>query len=105
MLCSRLVVAAEAVPAVEVERLGRQLDQALGREPGQDGVERLLLADAGLEGLVAAEAGRDAERLAAVLAELGEGGEEELLVRDRLTDLEGGVPRGEHRQVVVVEVL
>ncbi len=55
--------------------------------------------------IVAAEAGRDLQRLAPVLAEAGERLEQELLVGDRLADLERRVPGGEHRQVVVVEVL
>ena len=68
-------------------------------------VERLLLADAGLERLVAAEARGDPERLAAVLAERGERLQQELLVRDRVADLEGRVPGREHRQVLVVELV
>src|SRR3954466_2820913 len=50
------VVRAETVPAIELDGLGGQLHHALLRQPGEDGVERLLLADAGVEGLVAAEA-------------------------------------------------
>jgi hypothetical protein len=38
-------------------------------------------------------------------AEPGEGLQQELLVRDRVTHLKGGVPCGEHREVVVVEVV
>ena len=37
--------------------------------------------------------------------EVPERAEEELLVGDRMADLERGVPGGEHRQVVVVELL
>ena len=63
-----LVVAAEAVPAVELDRLGGELHQPLLGEPGQHGAERLLLAHPGLEGVLALEAGGDAERLTAVIA-------------------------------------
>src|SRR3954471_11483099 len=100
-----LVVRAESVPAVELDRLGGELHHALLREPREDGVERLLLAHAGVKGLVAAEAGGDAERLTAQFAEPRERLQEELLVRDRMTDLERRVPRGEHREVVVVELV
>ena len=68
-------------------------------------VERLLLAHAGLEGVLALEAGGDPQRLAAVIAEPRERAQQELLVRDRLADLERGVPRGEDREIVVVELL
>jgi hypothetical protein len=40
-----------------------------------------------------------------VLAQLVEGPHQELLVGDRLGDLQRGVPRGQHREVLVVEVL
>ena len=40
-----------------------------------------------------------------LLAEVREGAEQELLVRDRVADLERGVPGREDRQVVVVELL
>src|ERR687896_2736710 len=60
-----LVVGAQPVPAVELDRFRGELHQALGREPGQHRAERLLLADAGVEGVLALEAGGDAERLAA----------------------------------------
>ena len=64
-----LVVGAEAVPAIQLHRLRGELPQPGRREPGQHRVERLLLADAGLEGVLALEAGGDPQRLAAVLAE------------------------------------
>src|SRR5690349_1302101 len=99
------VVGTQAVPAVELDGLGRQLHHARLRQPREDGVERLLLADAGVESLVAAEAGRDAQRLAPQLAEAGERLEEELLVRDRVPDLERRVPGGEHREVVVIQLV
>ena len=55
---ARSVVGAEPVPEVELEALRRELDRALAREVRQDGLERLLLGDAGVEGLLAAEARR-----------------------------------------------
>ena len=66
---ARLVVGAQPVPEVELEALARELHRPLAREARQHGVERLLLGHAGVEGLLAAEAGRDLQRLAAVLAE------------------------------------
>src|SRR3954463_4494472 len=99
------VIGAEAVPAVELDGFRGQLDHALLGQPREDGVECLLLADAGVEGLVAAEARPDPERLAAQLAQAGEGLQEELLVGDRVTDLERRVPCGQHREVVVVQLV
>ena len=63
-----------------------------------------LLAHAGLEGLLAAEARGDLQRLAAVLAQRREHVDQELLVGDRVSDLERRVPRGQQREVVLVEV-
>ena len=63
------VLAAEPIPAVELEALARELDAALVGEPRQYRVERLLLPDARLERLLAAEPGGDLQRLATVLAE------------------------------------
>jgi hypothetical protein len=40
-----------------------------------------------------------------MLAQLRERPEQELLVGYRLAHLQGGVPGGEHRQVIIVEVL
>src|SRR4051794_1571409 len=61
----RLVVGTEAVPAVELQCLGRELLLALLGEPWHDrvddGVARCLF---GGEGIVAAEAGCDLQRLA-----------------------------------------
>src|ERR671917_1259385 len=91
-LCSRLVVATQPVPAVQLDGLAGQLHQPLVGQPRQHRVERLLLADARLEGVVPLESGGDPQRLAAVLAEAREGGQEEGLVRDRLPHLEPGVP-------------
>src|SRR3954453_15230460 len=102
---AQVVVAADQVPAVELDCLRGELPHAALGEPGEDGVERLLLAHAGVEGLVAAEAGGDPERLAAQLAEPREGLQEELFVCHRVTDLERRVPRGQHRQVVGVELV
>ena len=95
----------EPVPAIELNCLGGELHQALVGEPGEHGAEGLLLAHARLEGVLALEARGDPERLAAVIAEARERAEQELLVRDRLADLERRVPCGEHRQVVVVELV
>src|SRR5829696_3654315 len=100
-----LIVGAEAVPAIELHRLGGELPQPGLGEPREDGVERLLLADAGVEGVLALEAGRDPKRLATVLAEPADRTEQELLVGDRLAHFERGMPRREDRQVVVVELL
>src|SRR3712207_7088962 len=52
----------------------------------RSGVERLLLADAGFERVLALEAGGDAQGLAAVLAQAAEGAEQELLVGDRRSE-------------------
>jgi hypothetical protein len=70
----------------------------------QDRLERLVLRDAGVEGLLAAEARGDLQRLAAVVAERAEDVDQELAVRDRVADLEGRVPGGEHVQVMLVEI-
>src|SRR5687767_861661 len=72
-LCGRLVVAAEAVPAVQLDGLPGQLHQPLVGQPRQHRVERLLLADARLERVVPLETGGDPQRLAAVLTEAREG--------------------------------
>src|SRR3954447_15812585 len=94
-----LVLGAEAVPEIELDALRGELHRALTRERGQHGLQRLLLGDAGVERLLAPEAGRDLQRLAAVLAEAAERVDEEVAVGDRLPDLQRRVPRGEHRQV------
>src|SRR3954471_22516426 len=86
------VIRAQAVPAVELDGLGGQLPHAALRQPREDGVERLLLAHARVEGLVTAESGGDPKRLAAQLAEPRERLQEELLVGDRMADLERRVP-------------
>src|SRR4051794_34173821 len=99
-----LVLGAQAVPKIELDALGGELHRAHAAEPRQHRVERLLLGHAGVERLLAAEAGRDLQRLAAVVAEARERVHEELAVGDRLPHLERRVPRGEHRQVVLVEV-
>src|SRR4051794_12288024 len=82
------VVGTEAVPAVELDGLGGELHHAVLREPREHRVERLLLAHARVEGLVATEAGGDPKGLAAQLAEPRERLQQELLVRDRMADLE-----------------
>ena len=82
----------------------RELRAALAGELRQHRVHRLLLGHAGVERLLAAEPGCDLQRLAAVVAERREDGDEEVAVRDRLADLERRMPRREHRQVVLVEV-
>src|SRR4051794_10080152 len=101
----RSVIRAEPVPAVELDGFRGELPHPRLRQPRQHRVERLLLADSGIEGLVAAEARRDPKRLAAQLTQPWEGLQQELLVRDRLADLERRVPRGQHREVVVVELV
>src|SRR4051812_36646464 len=98
------VIRSEAIPQIELDALLRELHRPLARQARQDGLQRLLLGDAGLEGLLAAEAGGDLQRLATVLAERREDVHEEVAVGDRLADLQRGVPGGEHRQVVLVEV-
>src|SRR4051794_41815845 len=84
------VIGSEAIPQIELDALLRELHRPLARQARQDGLQRLLLGDAGLEGLLAAEAGGDLQRLAAVLAERREDGHEEVAGGDRL----GGPPRG-----------
>src|SRR3954447_3069285 len=98
------VLAPHAVPEVELDALTRELHRALAAEARQDRVERLLLGHAGVEGLLAAEPGGDLQRLALVVAEAVEHADEEVTVGDRLAHLERRVPRGEHREVVLVEV-
>src|SRR4051812_22560134 len=97
------VLAAPAVPQGQLDALARELDRAGAAEAGQDGLQRLLLGDAGVEGLLAAEARGDLQRLALVVAEAVEDAYEEVAVGDRLADLERGVPGGEHREVVLVQ--
>src|SRR3954470_11475413 len=99
-----LVLGAQTVPEVELDALGGELHRALAGERGQHGLQGLLLGDAGVERLLAAEAGGDLQRLAPVIAEAAERVDQEVAVGDRLADLQRGVPGGEHRQVVVVEV-
>src|SRR5947209_20528178 len=77
---SSLVLCPEAVPAVQLDAFGRELHAPVLREPRQDRVERLLLADAGLECLLATEPGGDLQRLATVLTQRREHVDEELLV-------------------------
>src|SRR4051794_35509795 len=101
---SGLIGRSEPVPAVQLEALGGQLGAPVPGEPGEDRLHRLVLGHAGLECLLAPEAGGDPQRLAAVLAERREHAHEELPVGDRLSNLERGVPGGEHVQVVLVEV-
>ena len=57
-----------------------------------------------LERLLPAEARRDLERLAAVLAQRREDVDQELLVGNRMADLERCVPGGQHREIVLVQV-
>ena len=57
-----------------------------------------------VDGLLAAEAGGELEGLAAVLAEGVEGVDQEVAVGDRVRDVHRGVPGGEHRDVVLVEL-
>src|SRR5215217_7604330 len=99
------VVGAEPIPAVELEALRDELLAAVARQPREHGLERLLLRDAGVERVLAAQARRDLERLAPVLAERPEGAQQEVLVGDRRADLERGVPGCEHRQVMLVQVV
>src|SRR6185437_5917694 len=104
-LVSALVVGAQPVPAVELERFCRQLQRPVLGQPGEHGLQGVLFARSGFEGLVAPEAGCYPERLAAVLAQVAEGAHQELLVRDRLAHVQRRVPGGEHREVLVVEVI
>src|SRR3954465_10277864 len=67
-----LVLGAQAVPKIELDALRGELHRAHAAEPRQHRVERLLLGHAGVERLLAAEAGRDLQRLAAVVAEARE---------------------------------
>src|SRR4051812_23891629 len=104
MRAAASVLAAHPVPQVQLDALPRELRRALAAEAGQHGVQRLLLGDAGVEGLLPAEPGGDLQRLALVVAEAVEDADEEVAVGDRLADLQRRVPGGEHRQVVLVEV-
>src|SRR4051812_49870644 len=99
-----LVVAAGAVPDVELDGLDRELHQAGRGEPLENRLHGALLGDAGVDGLLAAEAGGQLQGLAAVLAERAEGAHQEVAVGDRLAGLERTVPGGEHREVVLVEL-
>ena len=101
---ARLSCRSRPVPDVELDASTRELHQARSARAGQDELERVLLGDAGVERLLAAEAGGELQRLAAVLAERGEGAHQEVAVGDRLADLERAVPGGEHREVVLVEL-
>ena len=94
---------AEAVAHVQLDAALRERDGALAREVRQHDRERTLLGDAGVEGLLAVEAGRERQRLAAALAEPREHADEEVGVGDRLADVERGVPTGERVQVLLAE--
>src|ERR1700761_5305543 len=100
----RLVVAARAVPDVELDRLDGELHQAGRGKEAEDQLQGVVLGDAGVDGLLAAEAGGELQGLAAVLAEGAEGAHQEVAVGDRLAALERSVPGGEHREVVLVEL-
>ena len=99
-----LVVAAAAVPHVELHRLAAELHQTGRREPLEHQIQRPLLRDALLEGLLAAEAGGELEGLALVVAEGLEGAHQEVAVRHRLADLHRAMPGREHRDVMLVEL-
>src|SRR4051812_36861810 len=99
-----LVVGPGAVPDVELHGLEGQLHLARRGEQGEDQLEGVLLGDSGVDRLLAAEAGGELHRLAAVLAEGAEGAHEEVAVGDRVAYLERAVPGGEHREVVLVEL-
>src|SRR5205807_5727108 len=81
-----------------------ELDAAVLREPWQHRVERLLLPNAGIKRLLAAKPRRDLQRLASVLAKRRKDVDQELLVWQRVTNLQRGMPRREHRQIVVIEI-
>ncbi len=99
-----LVVGAGPVPDVELDRLDGEFHQARWRQQAEDQLQGVLLGDAGVHRLLAAEARGQLHRLAAVLAEGAEGSHQEVAVGDRLADLERAVPGGEHREVVLVEL-
>src|SRR3954468_13254622 len=101
---ARLVIATGAVPDVELEGLGGELHQAWWAEEVEDQLEGVFLGDARVDRLLAAEAGGELEGLATVVAEGAEGGHQEVAVGDRLARLQGAVPGGEHREVVLVEL-
>src|SRR5207237_7820669 len=101
---SKLVVATRPIPHVKLQRLGGELHQARGAEQAEDELQGVLLGDAGVDRLLAAESGGELERLATVLTEGAEGGHQEVAVGNRLAGLEGAVPGGEHREVVLVEL-
>src|ERR1700683_1454335 len=99
-----LVIAAQAVPHVQLYALRRELRGPLSRQSRQDCIERLVLSHAGLEGLLAAEARRDLQRLAPVIAETWKHPDEKLGVGNRLPDLQRGVPGGDQMQILLIEV-
>ena len=99
-----LVLDPEAVPAVQLQALARQRRAPFAREPRQNRVEGLLLADTGLEGLLAAEPGGDLQRFPAVIAQRWEHVDEKFLVGQRVAHLQRHVPGRQQRQVVFVEV-
>ena len=64
-----------------------ELAGALGGEPGQHHVERLVLREAGVERILPAQARGDPQRLAPVLAEGAERRDQEVLVGDGGADV------------------
>ena len=94
----------EREAAEELYGLYGELHQAGLGEQVEDQLEGVVFGDAGVDCLLAAEAGGQLERLAAVVAERAEGTHEEVAVWHRLAELQRAVPGGEHREVVLVEL-
>src|SRR3954453_213854 len=88
-----LVVGTESIPAVELYGLLGELYLALRRQPRHDRVDHRVGGGlCGSESVAAAEARCYLQRLAAGVAEAWERLQQELLVGDRLTDLQRCVP-------------
>ncbi len=99
-----LVIRAGAVPDVELYGLEGELHLACRGKQAENQLQCVLLGDSGVDRLLAAEAGRQLHRLAAILAERAEGAHEEVAVGHRVANLKRAVPGGEHREVVLVEL-
>src|SRR5215212_2202338 len=98
------IIGAGAVPDVKLNGLDGQLHDPRRGKPFEDGLERALLGDPAVDSLLTAKARGELERLAAILSESAEGTHQEVPVWKRMADVHGGVPGGEHRDVVVVEL-
>ena len=98
------IVRADAVPDVEVHRLGSEGHQSFRGEPADHCFQGEVFGKSFFEDLFAAEAGGQLEGLAAMFAERAEGAHQKVAVRDRLTEIHRSVPSGEQGQIVLVEL-